>query len=785
MLQGLLGYLNFSTGKPDPRVQIAFFKAWQAVGSDPAPWLALDQQLDQELTALHKAGLAAFADIRQASAVIDLALRRLPEAYRRHHADLLSHLSDADIFQPGFLMRALEAVIAQQGPWEELDRIVSSAIKRLNDYMGHRPIAVLESRPEGEPYDHERICPVPLFLRGAGLAPGRYSALVSKALEVLRATSPALLADAYFGLEHLDELTFDPRAYDHNHPADRRPNYRFGEWDPHHIDTQGFFTRFIVRQITLDGLLDRVRSAPAEAADDMLHEAATVLAGTMLMASGISGAGPDTYDSSATLSTVMPPIARMRDAFYREHLAAVAGNHGERLREEAKITRQPFGGARRHINQFLALNQAAQLQQRRLAVLVAELGYPDAARHHAARVPVASSRLLAEIHIRLTTCQVLSQQGKLADAADDLAQAEAIMHRAIGCGAMVDPWNILGFQGLYPLFAAREDSVSDRRIGELVQVVDRLLTQYAHLRAEAAAAGDKSLGGRLARKMSQLAAWWDAFATTTVNDVPHVVGRESAAAADHVATALGLWHQCGEAPADLAFWRQHLDGFRSAKSFALVVDELLRKNDHRAAMGLLVNWLSQAPQVPLEDGEHSFHLLSLRWMISVGQQETAGQLIPKFIDHLEANADDFWQVPQLPREGEGQEEHLPMPREHDEDALFGAAYEDMTFKDSTDDGNEGELLGFEQRQEFDLDHHSAALQERLHWFSTLARIWHIGSHRLTQGPIGETSSAKPRNRRGLVGACAAELSGFAGLDGCHSGETDPGAVGFLRFVGGV
>ena len=545
----------------------------------------------------------------------------------------------------------------------------------------------------------------------------------------------------------LDELALDPRAYDHNHPADRRPNYRFGEWDPHHIDTRGHFRRFVVRQITLDGLLDRVQNAPVEAAPDRLQEAATVLAGTMLMASGLSGAGPDTYDSSATLSTIMPPIARMRDAFYRDHLAAVPGSHGERLREEARITRQPFGGARQHINQFLALNQAAQLQQRRLAVLVAELGYPEAARRHAARVPVASLRLLAEIHIHLTTCQILATQSKLGEAAENLAQAEAIMHRAIGCGAMVDPWNILGFQGLYPLFAAREDSVSDRRIGELVQVIDRLFNQYAHVRAEAAAAGDKALGGRLAKHMTKLAAWWDQYATSIVNDVPHVLGREAAAAADHVATALGLWHQRGESPADLAFWRQHLDGFRTAKSFALVVDELLRKNDHRAAMGLLVNWQSQAPQIPLQDGEHSFHLLSLRWMISVERQKTGEPLIAKFLDHLEANAEDYWQVPRLPREGEGQEEQLPMPRENDEDALFGAAYEDMTFKDSTDDGNEGELLGFEPRQEFDLEHQGAALQERLHWFTTLARLWHIGSHRLSDEQTGQTSLPTAKSLR--------------------------------------
>ena len=33
--------------------------------------------------------------------------------------------------------------------------------------------------------------------------------------------------------DHLDELAFDPRAHDHFHPVNKRPNVLFGEWDPH------------------------------------------------------------------------------------------------------------------------------------------------------------------------------------------------------------------------------------------------------------------------------------------------------------------------------------------------------------------------------------------------------------------------------------------------------------------------------------------------------------------------------------------------------------------------
>src|SRR5205807_4952059 len=139
----------------------------------------------------------------------------------------------------------------------------------------------------------------------------------------------------------------------------------------------------------------------------------------------------------------------------------------------------------------------------------------------------------------------------------------------------------------------------------------------------AAARGDGELVGSVGAGMRQLAAWWDPFATATVSEVRPVLGGEAAASAEQVAEALARWHERGEASADLAFWRQHLDNFRSPKAFALVVDALLRKHDYRASMALLMNWLSQAEEVPLEDGPHSFPALALRWMLAVTTPDPA------------------------------------------------------------------------------------------------------------------------------------------------------------------
>jgi hypothetical protein len=770
-LQGLLGYLNFAGSKTDARFQKQVSDAYGflAERGDDEPWKALHALLRAELGALKASGSSAFRDVKQADAVLELVFTKVLPAYRQHHTDLLFHLNDRELNHPFFLVRVFEAVLVQGPPWSDERRIVSDAMRQLNDYVGHRPVAILETRPKGEPYDHERVRPIPLFIRGAGVAWGPYHVLVHNALDILSLTDPALLADAYFDVELLDELAFDPRAYDHGHPVNRRPNYVFGEWDPHHLDTQGRYRRYVARKLTLDALLDWVEQTDGRDRTELLFEASAVLAGTMLMATGTSGSSPATHDSFTTLATLMPRIARYRDAFYANLMETVSGAHGERLRQEAESTRQPFGGVRQHLNQYLARHRAAQLQQRQLAMLFAEMGYPRSSRREAARIPAASVRLLSEILGRLTTGQLLVDRGHLAEAAGVLPEVEDLLRRGIACGAFVDPWNILGFQGLFPLFTAREDSIRDTRIDELVQVIEHTFNLYSRLASEAAAVGDQTLGASLRSNLRRLAAWWDRFASTSVGDVRRVHGGETVASTEHVVTALSHWHERGETAADLAFWRAHLEGFHSPKAFALVVDALLRKRDYRAAMALLMNWLGQVEQVALEDGEYSFHALALRWMLSVigGDRESAERgdpgaerpsptnsersvegsgspalrasrsalprawpLIKKFFDYLEANAEEYWQVPALEVDHGGSE----TVAEREEESLYSAAWEEVTYRDSADDNQEGAVADAgEDQEEFDLERQGERIARRLRFLSTVARLWQIAAHHDSRG----------------------------------------------------
>src|SRR5262249_51048894 len=199
------------------------------------------------------------------------------------------------------------------------------------------------------------------------------------------------------------------------------------------------------------------------------------------------------YDATLSFSSLIPRIAAYRDAFYRHLLEKLAGAHGDRLRQEAAHMKQPFAGARRHLNLSIAQHRAAQLQQQHLAILLAELGHPAPSREHAARIPTPSIRIQSEILIRITLGNLHADRGELAQAAALLPEAADLMQRGINCGALVDPWNILGFQGLYPLSGAREDSVRDHRVDELVYLVERQLDLYARLLPEAAAAQQHGL----------------------------------------------------------------------------------------------------------------------------------------------------------------------------------------------------------------------------------------------------------------------------------------------------
>lgn len=752
-LVDLLGYLNFSSGVPDPRFGRNLNELWRLLRADVQlsgpPWTVLRDLLLDQLARL-RATVSAFRDAEQAQAVVHLVFDGVLAAYRAHHADLLFHQPDETLFQPFFIARVCEAVLSQGPPWDENDRIIDQTLVRLNDYVGHRPVPALHSGQKMEPYRHEWIAPIPVFLRGAGVGAGPFHDVVQQAMAILSTTEPDLLRQSWFDLELVDELAVDPRAYDFDHPVNKRPNYQFGQWDTRRIDSQGRYRRYILRQITLDVLLERVRDASALSRDEALFEAAAVLAGTMLMAAGVDGSGPGAHDSSMTLATLIPRIAAYRDAFYQALLARVTGVHGERLRAEATALHQPFAGARQHFNQRLSRLRAAQLQNVHLAILYARMGYPEASLRQARIVNVTSARLLCEIQCRLTAAHRALECGTWPESTRLLPEIESLLHRGIECGALVDPWSILGFQGQFSLFPALENSVRDHRVEVLVHLLEQVLGVYARAQRVTSAAGESQVCERLSAGMSKLARWWDAFATIDVEGVPSLSGQEAADAASHVASAIHSWREAGASAGHLSFWRGQLHLFDSPKAYALVIDGLLEQGDHLASMSLLLQWLSQAEEVPLASGNYSFHELALRWMQEACLGPAGKELPPdelargwplgcKFLDRLEANAEEYWKPPAWQpesRAGRADASEAPDPEDQQDD-LFGAAYEGVTYRDSTDDGVEGSTQeGGSLPTEFELQLQSAPIANYLGFLTTIARLWKLASQvaRQSQDP---------------------------------------------------
>src|SRR4029453_7717318 len=117
-------------------------------------------------------------------------------------------------------------------------------------------------------------------------------------------------------------------------------------------------------------------------------------------------------------------------------------------------------------------------------LLFAEMGYAEASRAEARRIPTASVRFLSAILSRISTGHHEAERGRLQEAARLLPEIEDLLQRGIACGALADPWNILGFQSLFPLSPAQEDSLRDPRLDELVQVVDQTFHAHARLASE-------------------------------------------------------------------------------------------------------------------------------------------------------------------------------------------------------------------------------------------------------------------------------------------------------------
>ena len=709
----LLGYLNFSSGAFDAaawRAMNELFAAAEPAAADgsvaesPSAVDEVVEALRSRLAQLETTE-AAFRDTAQARWAIDATFGDILPAYRRFHADLLEHQPPGAVERPFLVMAAIRGLLAEAAPDDDQAGTVTRVIDRLNDYVGWRPLAVLENGRLSAPYPHERVRPIPLYVAGAGAAHGRYRQLVGGAISILSEVPVELLRQADFDLDALEELSIDPRAFDFLHPAASRPNYLFGLWDPARIDDRGLYRRMVVQQATLDGILswpETARQAAATGIDEaeFRWESSAVLAGVMLMASGLSGHGPGALQASLPLSELLPRIASYRDEFYRRLLGALPARHRQRLEEESRRVRQPFGGVRRHINAMLAGRRARQVEHVALATVMARLGRGAAAERLAGAVPAASARMLARITSRVVAAQqALWRRAAADEAVERLDEAADLLMRAVGCGAMVDPWNILGLSGQFPLHEPGGESLPDPRVDDLVNTTGSIIEGYAAAWRQASLAGATQAAEQAASRLERLAAWWDTFATTAVSGVPHLSGRECVDSARDVIAALARRRETAPAPPPPGFWKQEVAAFSSPRSHAQAADALLDEGDLDGAAGLLVHWASLLEGSAIERSSQAWLAAAGRW---IGQATTdrsppARGRVRRFLELVEANTatvvDVIVATAVAPIMGE--RTHIDGDEEDDQadgEERVAAAYETMVWRDSADDGVEGGMI---------------------------------------------------------------------------------------------
>ncbi len=777
-LQQVVGYLNFSRGTSDPKTLAAwnFLYASAVQGkplSGPPAWLIMRQWLEETTADMAEAS-ANPTHYDQAFGMIRTLFSDALPAYIDRHKDLLFHQPPEAVFSGFFIGRVAESLLRSLADGNSAaEELIAAAFDQLDDYVGFRPVARLDKAP-GDPYPGEYVRPVPLYIAGAGVSDGPYHLIISRAIESLRQTDPNILRAASFDPERLLELAIDPRAYDFDHPVHRRANYIFGQWDPDQISKDGHYTRYVIREVTLVALLSRVGEDASDEspADELLEEAACVLAGTMLMGSGISGWGPTALTSDVTLKSLMEPIAAYRDDFYHDRIDRLPEPHRQRLQGEVRQRRQPFGAARQHLNAALALLRATQLQHVQLARLYARMGYPDAAQKQADEVPVTSARLMCRIDCLMSGGLRSLRCGDLQSAAVVPGQVFEMLLRAIDCGACVDPWNILYFSGNFSLFPGPENSVHDHRVDDLVYLVEQLFGYMARVWSEAAARDDEATFSAIEGQFDSIAKWWRRYAAHTVESVEAVDPLESYESARLVAKALRLWHRGGAAAGDVKFWAPHADLFDSPRAYALVINAMLDRKDFVASMALLIHWLDNAPRIGLRLGGSSLPHLAVRWLvrlrIAAGIQSDdlaaitndepqpsaaisddpplgdAWPLARKFFDFLEANAGAYWSPPTFllgkssgkKRDWDSELEGIDAANESaDDDAqsggLFEAAYEGVTYHDTTDDGHDAPIFGDGSGQcdetEDDLEAESKRLADHLSFLESLARMWAIAA----------------------------------------------------------
>ncbi len=665
--------MQLSGGKPSDKFRLSMAKAWsilKAEGSDPV-WPRLLWWLDNEWKSLPKTVTGTtgiFAGPPVASAAT-LGAGIFIEATLKNKGILLGHPDQDAVAGPFWIPHLLEYFVALIPPDEIPKASVDSsemklidlpwlmpfiirALRDFHDFVGYRPVPVLEITQKVKVRNGERHRPGILWWPRVGVAPIPEAALVKRAIYWLEHAPADILEESGFSLEALTELSLDLREYDHSLPAAQRPNHLFGEWDPERIDNKGRYCRMVVRAMVLRLLWDQVDNpGPGDPSDrnERLEEGAILLAGVILMSAGVLGQGPESVDPTKSLSLIIPRIANYRDAFYGQVLTMLPHSHKTRLDAEARLLKQPLGRVRQALNRSISALRATQLQNRLLARLFGRLGLGELAQERIASIPVPSVRLMVEFESLIQGWE--DAPNPPIDHYRWLLRAFRVLKKGVSCGAFADPWNLIGFQGLYPLGPAREDAIPDERLDDLRWMVSSLLSECSRAYATASAQPDKKMRVRFRDLLGRVSEWWSHFPPMGVDDPDHPDAGSEFRSALRVAKALGIWRSKGEATADLPFWKKVLSTLETGEAVAEIFHVLLAHGDLQGALAILIYWIDGFDTHSIAEGRTELTTLVTLWEGAWEEQLPAEssardrsdhfKLYRRAIDWIDANlADD-------------------------------------------------------------------------------------------------------------------------------------------------
>ncbi len=199
----------------------------------------------------------------------------------------------------------------------------------------------------------------------------------------------------------------------------------------------------------------------------------------------------------------------------------------------------------------------------------------------------------------------------------------------------------------------------------------------------------------------------------------------------------------------------------------------------------MIHWLSQADGIGLIEENYSFNELAVLWMEDLwrsgeyAEERSGDNRLPlgqrwsyarKFLDYLEANAGEYWRVPRLESFAEAAADLEDQPEEEAEfgdegENLYDAAYEQLTYRDSTDDGIDSSL--FEAGPDADetrLVYEAERIVGRLSFLAMVSHLWKMSAAVSLYGdlPDGQRDEVLAGWRRSSCGQLP-RAAGIAGL----------------------